>query len=118
VRVRHETFNGKPRKAIRHPYAGGRWLLSFHGHREVQLPTAPALAALGGSDSALAWTTIYGLAGGIVGILLFTSEPSVFLKLSRTGLIIFVILMALLPILCWIPWVVPGLREKPGQPTG
>jgi hypothetical protein len=95
---------------------GGFYL--FMAIERYNSPQHQLLAAFSGSDSALAWTTLYGLAGGIVGILLFTSEPSVFLKLSRTGLIIFVILMALLPILCWIPWVVPGLREKPGQPTG
>jgi hypothetical protein len=95
---------------------GGFYLLM--AIEKYNSPQHQLVSAFGGSDPALAWMTLYGLAGGIVGILLFASEPGVFLKLSRTGLIIFVILMALLPFLCWIPWVVPGLKEKPGQPKG
>jgi hypothetical protein len=55
---------------------GGFYL--FMAIERYNSPQHQLLAAFGGSDSALAWTTLYGLAGGIVGILLFTSEPSVF----------------------------------------
>jgi hypothetical protein len=71
------------------------------------------LGAFGGTDVTLVEQTIYGLAVGIVGIVLFTSEPHAFLQLNRKGLIAFVIIMALLPILFWIPWLVEGWKEKP-----
>lgn len=66
----------------------------------------------GGTDPNVAMSTIWGLADAFVGILLFTAEPRIFLKLKRSGLIVFVILMALLPIFAWIPWLVPSLKEK------
>jgi predicted nucleic acid-binding Zn ribbon protein len=72
------------------------------------------LGAFGGIDPTLVRVTIYGLLNGIVAFFLFTSEPRVFLKLSRGGLITFAILMAIIPVLCWIPWLIPALKEKPG----
>jgi len=69
-------------------------------------------------DIVLVVITIYGLAAGILGILLLTFQPRVFLKLNRTGLIVFVVLYASgffatrALIFCWIPWLVPGLKEK------
>jgi hypothetical protein len=72
------------------------------------------LAAFGGTDPTLVREIVYGLLNGIVAFFLFVSEPRLFLKLSRGGLITFTILMALIPILCWIPWLIPALKEKPG----
>jgi len=72
------------------------------------------LAAFGGTDPTVVLESIYGFAGGIVGIFLFTSEPRAFLKLNRAGLITFAILMAFIPFLFWVAWLVPGLRERQG----
>ncbi len=66
----------------------------------------------GGTDPGLAMQTLLGIIAGIVGIVLFTSEPRLFLHLNRNGLILFVILAALLPIFCWLPWLIPALKER------
>lgn len=70
------------------------------------------LRLFGGTDSVVMMQFLYGLAAGIVGVLLFTSEPRAFLSLNRSGLIAFCILMGLLPILFWVPWLIPALREN------
>jgi len=57
------------------------------------------LGAFGGTDPTIMRETMWGLLNAIVAFFLFTSEPRVFLKLSRG---------------CWIPWLIPGLKEKPG----
>lgn len=54
--------------------------------------------------------TVYGFAAVIAGVTLLRSAPKWFLRLNRIGLTVFVILAAILPVLCWIPWVTPGLR--------
>jgi hypothetical protein len=71
--------------------------------------------ALGGGHPSLVFTTIYGLAQCIVGVLLLTSEPALFLRLTRNGLITFVVLAGVIPILCWLPWLIPGLKQKTAQ---
>lgn len=70
------------------------------------------MSAFGGTDPTVVRDAFFGILNGIIGVFLFVSEPAVFLKLTRTGLIVFVILMALLPILAWIPWLIPALKGK------
>jgi hypothetical protein len=66
----------------------------------------------GGTDNVIVVQVLYSLAAGIIGVLLHTSGPRAFLDLNKSGLIVFCILMALLPILGWVPWLIPALREK------
>jgi predicted nucleic acid-binding Zn ribbon protein len=89
---------------------GGLYLLM--ASEQYNSPRHQLVSAFGGSDPGLQMTTLYGLAVGITGIVLYTSEPNIFLMLNRAGMVAFVILMAILPIVSWIPWLVPGWREK------
>ncbi len=73
------------------------------------------------ADPVLLIMIVYGLAAGVLGIMMLRSKPRVFLRLSRPGLIVFVALYAgafvagWLPALCWVPWLVPGLKQRPEQ---
>ena len=57
------------------------------------------------------------VATGIIGVVLLAADPPprLFQQLSQNGLIVFVILAAILPILCWLPWLIPGLKHKDAQ---
>ena len=74
------------------------------------------LAAFGGSDASLDLWVLYGLAALASGIYILSSKPDLFLTLNQSGLVAFSALMAVLPVLCWIPWLIPTLRQKVPQP--
>ncbi len=62
----------------------------------------------GRNTVALEW----GVAEGILGVVLLTTTPNMFLRLNHAGMIVFTLLIMFVPILCWAPWLIPPFKQS------
>jgi len=71
----------------------------------------------GGVPFTVVWNIALAVALAIVGVVLLTADPPprMFQQLNQKGLILFVILAAILPILCWLPWLIPTLKQRSAE---
>jgi hypothetical protein len=67
-----------------------------------------------GSPLSFLWNVAVTAGVAITGVVLLTADPPprLFQLLSRKGLVVFVILAGILPVLCWVPWLIPGLKRR------
>ncbi|MBS3918572.1 MAG: zinc-ribbon domain-containing protein [Deltaproteobacteria bacterium] len=52
------------------------------------------------------------MVNGVCGIALLSGQVRIFDRLTTAGLVLFAALCALLWYICWLPWVLPGLKRR------
>lgn len=53
------------------------------------------------------------MVNGVCGIALLSGQVRVFDRLTTAGLVLFTLLCSLFWYICWLPWVIPGLKRRP-----
>jgi hypothetical protein len=53
------------------------------------------------------------MVNGVCGIALLSGQVRIFDRLTTAGLVLFAVLCSLSWFICWLPWVLPGLKRRP-----